>query len=227
MHCPADARDRPERRREVEIVGGEIAGRSDLATWPPVDPPVAPHGAVDQRDHAFGEAGDHFRLRVRAEGQAGHVEQGAPGSARQAMLYIDIGDQAAAVGRAQRPIGANIITGQSEVQVVGAQRIEARIIAAVGNPRTGVDGQVAFVHAPFAIGLVEQQRDIADARLGLGENATDPASGESAAKARSVEQDRRIAAPQLHRDTAQGEALADDLPTGGGELERRAANAPA
>ena len=47
---------RPERRREVEVGGREIAGRGDLAAGDPVDPALAADRAVDERDHAFGQA---------------------------------------------------------------------------------------------------------------------------------------------------------------------------
>ena len=70
--------DWAEWRREIEIGGGEVAARRDLARCGPVYPAAAADRAVDEGDDALGQAGDLVRLQVRPERQARHIEDGVP-----------------------------------------------------------------------------------------------------------------------------------------------------
>ena len=81
-----------------------------------------------------------------------------PGRGGQAVFNVDIAHQPPAVGRAQAAVRADVIAGQREMQVVAAQRIEARVGGAVRNSRIGVDGQV------FAVGLAHTGFGYADAQ---------------------------------------------------------------
>ena len=54
-------------------------------TLPPALQSIRPwplNRAVDQSDHAFGQASQLLRLEVRAEGEARHVEIGVAGAGR-------------------------------------------------------------------------------------------------------------------------------------------------
>ena len=106
----------------------------------PVDPAVAADRALHQRDHAFGQARDLFRLEAVAEGDAGHVERRVAGAARQPVLDVDVGHERAAARMAEPAVGADVIAGDGQAEVVAAQRIEARIGVAVGDQRAAVDG---------------------------------------------------------------------------------------
>ena len=78
---------RAEARREVGVADGELAGRRHLAAPGPVDPPLpASDRAVDERDHALGQAGQLLGLEPLAEVDAGHVEHGVPDPVGQAMV---------------------------------------------------------------------------------------------------------------------------------------------
>ncbi len=176
--------DRTEGRGEIEVGGREVAGGRDLAVRVPVDPPLTADRAVDERDHGFGEARELLGLEVGPEGEARHVEDRMAGGGRQLVLDGHVGDERARRRVTERSGGTNVVVRDGQLQVVAAQRVEARVGVAVADERASVDRDVAAADSPAARDVAQQQRDIADRRPGVAELSAGPSAGEAAGQAR-------------------------------------------
>ena len=198
MDPGAHSRDRAERCRKIHVGGREVTARRDLPALGPVDPPLAADGAVHQRNNPLRQAGKLLGLQVGSEGQARHIERRMARPGRKPMLDGDVGHQCAGSRMVERAGRADVIPGEGEVQVVGPQRIEARIRVAVRDHRSRVDCQVLVTIRPAAGAVGELQRDLADrggrAREASGDVATDHPAGEAA----SIEEARRGRPSQPH-----------------------------
>ena len=223
MDRAVHAGHRAEAGGEIHIVGGEVAGRGDFASAVPVDPPLAADPAINQGDHAFGQAGQLFRLEIVAEGDAGTSSTALPVAGRQIVSNGDIGDRRAAGRMLERPGCADPAVGQREMNVVTAQA--DRISADRRDPRAVRPPSMMRSPPrtlPLARCLAQQQRDLADDRVGAGKCAAGPGAAAVAADLLGIDQNRRI---RLAHPTARLRAsklLAfDSADLACGERERR------
>src|SRR4030095_12991329 len=127
------------------------------------------------------QASKLFRLEIIAEGDTRHIEQGVTLSRRQIVSDGDVGDRRTAGGMLKCRGGANPAVGQRKMNIVAAQRIEFRRIGSVREGEAAIDGEITPAHVPLARYLTQQQRDLADDRVGARKCAAGPRAAAVAA----------------------------------------------
>ena len=220
MHSAFDPGNRAERRRKVQVVGPEIAGAGDRLLVPGNSPATADR-AVDQRDDPLGQSRQFFGLQALAEANSGNVEDRIADPAGQAMPDNNIGNPGPARRMLERADGADHVIGQRETDIVAAQRIETRLLGAIGHRQRAIHCEIPLVHTPATRCVAEQQRDLANGPSSAGEGAVDPAPVERPANFIRVEQQRGFILPEPHRQCCGAEAVTADQPgVGGSDRDR-------